>query len=1160
MRLPGLRPIAAAVLFASVVGAVSQATAQESGQRDLIRVRQRAAAEPKLRINARGHTATVQALAFTPDSKRLCSAGLDKVVQVWNLGALGRDLRRTFLRERTIRWQVARGLRGSIYALASAPSDGLLAFGGYGATGALGEIVVVNPTDGSLVEVLHAPEKKDADGQTVYHTEAVYHRQSVCSLAFSGDGDWLASMDTAGQSILWKRGQWKPLKLYPPDEKTFDAERARLIQQQPKVRPIVFVGSSHVILPLFVGTQERPLWKLARIGIADRKDFHAMDTVHHGIVTALAVSRDGLKMASADLQGNLYLWDLSGDGRVAKRLEPGGVVLSAVFSPDGKTLVAGTTRDRVTQKSQLQVWDLGAQTITRRVVLPDHVHACAISPDGKRLAYTGGDHNEVAVEPLDAPQRKAALRGKSRRVLKVAFAKSDPIYRIALGTELDNRGFNNYALLQQTFDLTRLELGSGPAPRPEDWIAVNPKQGRWSARRAPDGSLEILRDNRASGSIRGISGERGSVQSFCWILGPDGKPTAVAIGTDGDNGIYVHRLDPAKKFPLVRHFRGHQDEVKSLGVSADRRYLVSGSGDGTVCVWSLADSQQESARLSRWGVDLRLRKEPKEQLFVAAINPAGPLFRRGVRQGDVVTKIIWADGAEEHFDAAPTTIYQGLWKAPWDKEVVFQTSRDDKARPDFQSLPAWQPLATLFVSAERDWALWTPDGYYDASANGYTFFGWQVNRGIERLPDFYRADQFYKNLERPDVLERLLPAGSLHEAFAAAQQKVPGELHETVTGQIAVTPRVEILSPRAGALIRPNSTSVRARISMPAASRLVRAKVFANGVVATNEKLVESREVEKGTELTYDWTVSLPSDQRNLIQLVVGTDANTTALGHVVIERPEEAPDELLRTPRLFVLAAGLNQYGDSNIQALQYSIADAEALADALESRSAGSYTVAKPELLFDRDVTPENWRQALKAARDKLVDTAEPDDLLVLFLAGHGVVDAQSGRYYFIGHDMTLADYIARKYTSCISWDDFRILADVPCRKLALLDTCHSGAIQPLRSRDLKAAIRALQEDVVFTVTASTGDEKSEENDAWRHGAFTKCLLEALAGRGDTSGDGVVTLNEAIAHLKHAVPELTDGRQHPTAAPDDLLTFTSLPLTRVRPAPTPEKGGVDE
>src|SRR5258708_25461291 len=100
--------------------------AQQPVERDLVRVR---ADEdrPWLAINAPGHTATVHALAFTPDSKRLCSAGLDKVVQVWNTSVVTRDLRRARLLERSIRWPVNRGLRGSIYALAIAPNHGLLA-------------------------------------------------------------------------------------------------------------------------------------------------------------------------------------------------------------------------------------------------------------------------------------------------------------------------------------------------------------------------------------------------------------------------------------------------------------------------------------------------------------------------------------------------------------------------------------------------------------------------------------------------------------------------------------------------------------------------------------------------------------------------------------------------------------------------------------------------------------------------------------------------------------------------------------------------------------------------------------------------------------------------------------------------------------------------
>src|SRR5262249_9715380 len=132
--------LASALALTLTSAYLPSALADDSAQRDIIRVRE----EPWLRIDSGGHTAAVRALAFTSDSSRLLSGGLDKNVEVWNMAAL-RDLRRVFLRERTIRWQVARGLRGSIYALAAAPDAPLVAIGGYGAMGSLGEIVLVNP-------------------------------------------------------------------------------------------------------------------------------------------------------------------------------------------------------------------------------------------------------------------------------------------------------------------------------------------------------------------------------------------------------------------------------------------------------------------------------------------------------------------------------------------------------------------------------------------------------------------------------------------------------------------------------------------------------------------------------------------------------------------------------------------------------------------------------------------------------------------------------------------------------------------------------------------------------------------------------------------------------------------------------------------------------
>jgi len=1115
--------LALGILLAVVGG--GQAAAADDGQ-EPAPPQQRRDDEPWLRINAGGHTAAVESLAFTPDATRLCSAGLDKVVEVWNLAAATRDLRRVFLRERTIRWQVGRGLRGSIYAIASSPGDGLLALGGYGAMGSLGEILLVNPLDGSLVKVLEG------------------HRQTICGLAFSTDGQWLASCDAGGAAMLWKRGAWQPVVLYNADDKTYGAEKAEAIARQAKLRPIVFAGKGLVVLPVFMGEEpaHRLRWKLVCINTADTKDFRVLDTLHYGMVTALAASEDGARLASADLEGNLYSWDLAA-GR-AERLDAGAAAASLAFSPGGGTLAVGTLVVPPRKESQLQVWDLSSRRIVRRRSLPDHVRACAISPDGNRLAYVGGAGNEVFVESLAAPENSISLAGSGKRVMKVAFAKEEPYYRVAFGNDYRDGGYNDYADLRSSFDLTQSALTGNAPLQTADWLAAGWGQGDWRAKLLADGTLQLTEAGASRGSVVLDPRHEGRPRCYCWIPDRQGRPAAIAVGTDVQNSVFVCRLVEQGPCPILRHFRGHQDYVTSLSVSRDLRFLASGSADGTIMTWSLSQYEKGQEIVGRWGAEFTIRGP---QLVVKALDPAGPLFRKGLREGDVVSAIRWpaeeADRAEKHPDA----IIAALRTLPWATQVVFEFSRDGKARPPFQILPAWQPLSTLFVAAGGEWACWTPEGFYDASMNGHRLFGWQVNRGLQALPDFYRADQYSQTLERPGVLNRLLPAGSLHEAFRRGAAPPKAGLEQALPEQIAATPKVTILAPAAGIVVREGSTLVKARITIPAQRKLIRTRVFANGVAATGQEQVGERDVGGGKEVTLQWKASLPKDERDLIQVMAATDAPTAAFGDVLIQRPESGPAP---PPKLYLVVLGVNKYADPRIPPLSFSVADAEAVAKELQTASQGIYTIEKSAVLTNERVTPQNWREAVSQLKADLHRAAKPDDLVVFFLAGHGIVDDETRKYYFVGYDFKLADLEARHYSACIGCEDFRSLAEIPCRKLVILDTCYSGAIQPPRSSNLKTAVRQLEEDVIFTVTAATGEQRSAEKASWKHGAFTKCLLEGLGGAAATRGR-IVTLDDVVLYVKSAVPELTGGAQTPTAAPDELLPYLSLPLTRTMGLP---------
>ncbi|HEY5311488.1 MAG TPA: hypothetical protein VIK18_03180, partial [Pirellulales bacterium] len=430
------------------------------------------------------------------------------------------------------------------------------------------------------------------------------------------------------------------------------------------------------------------------------------------------------------------------------------------------------------------------------------------------------------------------------------------------------------------------------------------------------------------------------------------------------------------------------------------------------------------------------------------------------------------------------------------------------------------------------------------SLNGHTLFGWQVNRGVDALPDFFRADQFRKKLERPDVLEKLFQAGHLDGAFQLAALEPPKRADKVLSGQIDATPRVDILEPKAGETLPQNSATVRVRIRLPAGGKLTRAKVFANGVVAADRRLVSERIEGQGREVTYQWQAGLPSEERSLIQVSVGTDADVTGFSQLIVEHAD-ARTKQNRRPRLYLLALGIDRYQDPAIQPLAYSVADARAVLELLKTRAAGLYDLAATKLLVNEQVTRGAWKETFARLRTELADDVRPDDLLVIFLAGHGFVDPAAQRYYYAGYDLTRDGFMSGHYGGSISWSDFELLADIPCRKLAFLDTCHSGAIQPLRGRNLKVAVRAFQEDVVLTVTAAAGDERSEENVDWKHGAFTKSLLEVLSGEAGASSSGIITLGDVVSYVQRSVPILTEGRQNPAAAPEDLLPFVSLGLT---------------
>jgi WD40 repeat protein len=133
-----------------------------------------ASAMPHLMLDTGGHMGTIKSVAFTPDGKRLISAGDDKVIRVWDW--------QTGKTVRTIRGQVGPGDEGKIYTMALSPNGRWLAVGGYIKDNV---IRIFDFDTGKLVALLCA------------------HTDVVDALAFSSDSTQLVSGGGDFLAIIW---------------------------------------------------------------------------------------------------------------------------------------------------------------------------------------------------------------------------------------------------------------------------------------------------------------------------------------------------------------------------------------------------------------------------------------------------------------------------------------------------------------------------------------------------------------------------------------------------------------------------------------------------------------------------------------------------------------------------------------------------------------------------------------------------------------------------------------------------------------------------------------------------------------------------------------------------------------------------------------------
>jgi uncharacterized caspase-like protein len=308
---------------------------------------------------------------------------------------------------------------------------------------------------------------------------------------------------------------------------------------------------------------------------------------------------------------------------------------------------------------------------------------------------------------------------------------------------------------------------------------------------------------------------------------------------------------------------------------------------------------------------------------------------------------------------------------------------------------------------------------------------------------------------------------------------------------------------------------------------------------------------QAGQSLRFTRPLSLDAGN-NTIEVVAYNGANLIAStsARINIAVPATAPRPVgAPTPRLFVLAAGVDNYTDLRFR-LTYAVTDARAVAQAMQDTGHGMYRSVEVTLLSDAEVT----RDRLDAAFADLSKKIEPSDVFVLYLAGHGkTVD---GRYYFVPptfkvdgqlDESTINAAVAAQGIAQEQWQ--RWFTQVPARRsLILFDTCESGTIAK-DERETKGLERGAANDRLAQATGrsilTASSSSTVAFEGYRsHGLFTYNLLDAI-DRGDGDASGTIEVSELAAYVYSQVTSISERVFGQRQEPQIKITL-NYPLTR--------------
>lgn len=525
-----------------------------------------------------GHSAEVQSIAVSPDSKYIVSASFDKTVKLWHIDGY---LVRSF-----------EGNEDAVTSVAFSPDGRYIACNS-------GNNINIWDVGGGLVRVLRGHENKvgcvafSPDGRYILSgswdtTVKLWsmegdllrsfhmHEGNVSKVAFNNDSQLIASIDK-GVGIKVYRTNGKQVRSFQADNLDSDS--------------LLFSTDGSYLL--YVEGEWRNLGRIQIRGLYD--DFEH-EIVNASKIESIAISSDGQLIATGD-SNNVKLWNP--EGKLLKVMEGrhNRNVVSVAFSPDG-TFLASAGWDNT-----IKLWNLDGTLIRTIRGYTHSITDSLFSPDGRFFVHSSRntiklwdlngnyvrsiDGHRDSIENLSIGNNGQILLSNDGRRFSLwnidgshikSFDKKDGQYGDVVISP------NGHYIVCGTIN-SEIEILSSEGDLLTAFKLPNPGSIT-SLSFSPDSRYFLCGSSDATVTLWNVEGKL--INTF---QGHSDDISSVAFSPDGEIFVSGSYDNTAKLWniqgTLLHTFLGHTDRVTSVDLSPDGKYIASGGNDNLVKLWSI---------------------------------------------------------------------------------------------------------------------------------------------------------------------------------------------------------------------------------------------------------------------------------------------------------------------------------------------------------------------------------------------------------------------------------------------------------------------------------------------------------------------------------------------------------------------------------------------